>query len=81
MAITFRVQPHDIRQGVQVVEILIDGKMVATIRPEGEKGIKFVSAQNHGSKSIPPVPDIRIRFGPQPYIIREGRTVKRPQNP
>ena len=84
MAVTFRVKPHSVKSGVQVAEILIDGGMVATIYPDGEKGIKLVSAhmeevvQDDGSTSLPPVPHVFIRFDPQPYAIEGGRIVKHP---
>lgn len=84
MAVTFEVKPHSIKPGVQVAEILIDGEMVATIYPDGEKGVKLVSAhmekvvQDDGSKSVPSIPAVLITFDPQPYTIEGGRIVKHP---
>jgi len=59
--------------------------MVAIIYPDGEKGVKLVSAhmeevvQSDGIGSFPPIPDIRITFDPQPYTIEGGRIVKHPK--
>jgi len=84
MAGTFEVKPHSIKHGVQVAEILMDGEMVATIYPDGEKGIKLVSAhmegvvQDDGSRSMPPIPAVLITFDPQPYTIEGNRIVKHP---
>ena len=84
MAVTFQVNPHSVKSGVQVVEILIDGKMVATIYPDEEKGVKLVSAhmeevfQDDGSRSVPPIPAVLITFNPQPYTIEGHRIVKHP---
>lgn len=85
MAIQFRVVPHSIRPGAQVAEILLDGEMVATVYPDGQKGIKLVSAHMEGVKqddgigSFPPIPAVLISFDPQPYTIEGGRIVKHPQ--
>lgn len=85
MAIQFRVMPHSRRPGVQIAELLLDGQMVATIYPDGEKGIKLVSAhmekvqQDDGSISNPPIPHVLISFDPQPYTIEGGRIVKHPK--
>ena len=84
MAITFEVKPHSSKPGIQVAEILIDGAMVATIYPDGEKGVKLVSAhmeevvQDDGSRSAPPIPAVLITFDPQPYTIKGNRIVKHP---
>jgi len=84
VAVTFEVKPHSNKPGVQVAEILMDGEMVATIYPDGEKGIKLVSAhmegvvQDDGSTSLPPIPHVLIRFDPQPYTIEGNRIVKHP---
>lgn len=84
MAIGFRVLPHSVRPGVQIAEILINGSMVAAIYPDGEKGIKLVSAhmkevrQDDGTTSVPPIPAVLIEFDQQPYTIEGGRIVRHP---
>ena len=84
MAITFEVKFHSSKPGIQVVEILMDDKMVPTIYPDGEKGVKLVSAhmeevvQDDGSRSAPPIPAVLITFDPQPYTIEGNRIVKHP---
>ncbi|HEY0908490.1 MAG TPA: hypothetical protein VGE35_04040 [Candidatus Paceibacterota bacterium] len=50
MPITFRVRKHDHKPGIEIVEILMDGKTVACIYPEDDgRGIKVVSAHLKGS--------------------------------
>ena len=86
MTISFRVTPHGIRPGVQVAEVLLNGEMVAAIYPDGVNGIKLVSAhmekvtQSDGVGDIPPIPDIRITFDPQPYTIEGGRIIRHPRS-
>ncbi len=48
--ITFRAVPHDVRPGVEVLQILLDGVMCATIFPDFDRpgGIKLVSAHFAG---------------------------------
>ena len=83
--ITFQIRLHDTRSGVEVVEILLDGQMVATIYPCGDKSVRLVSAhfgevkQDDGSTSVLPIPLILISFDPQPYTIEGGRLVKFPK--
>ena len=86
MALEFRVVPHSGRLGVPVGQILLDGEMIASIYPDGEKGIKIVSAhmkevqQDDGSTSVPPIPHVSIIFDPQPYAIEGGRIVRHPRS-
>ncbi len=85
MTIQFQVVPHSRRPGVKVVEILLDGEMVAMIYPDGGKGIKLVSThmkgvlQDDGTKSLPPIPAVLIEFDSQPYTIEGVKIVKHPQ--
>jgi hypothetical protein len=44
MALTFNIKPHGVLLGVSIVEILEDGRFIGAVYPEGEKGIKLVSA-------------------------------------
>ncbi len=44
--ITFRITPHHIRPGVEVVEVLLDGELCATVVPDEKNdcGLKIASA-------------------------------------
>ncbi|KKW45550.1 MAG: hypothetical protein UY96_C0019G0016 [Parcubacteria group bacterium GW2011_GWB1_56_8] len=42
--IGFRVVPHSILPGVQIVEVLVDGEVGGVVYPAGEKAIRIVSA-------------------------------------
>lgn len=42
--ISFHTKWHDLKPGVQILEIRVNGQMAATIYPDGEKGVKVVSA-------------------------------------
>lgn len=48
--ITFRIVPHRHREGIEVVEILLNGQMCATIYPDPRdpQAIKLVSAHFAG---------------------------------
>ena len=84
MSVEFQVKQHVLKPGVQVVEVLLDDNVVATLYPDGEKGVKIVSAhieeviEDDGTTSFPPIPAIFVKFNPQPYIIQEGRFVRIP---
>lgn len=94
MAIEFRVVEYRIRPGVQITEILVDGNIAGVIYPNGEDGIKIISAhiqetetekgfaaeviEDDGSRSRPPIPAVNIRFRPSPYVIAGDRVVKLP---
>ena len=86
MAVTFEVREHSLKRGVSIVEIKMEGEVVAAIYPDEPKGIKVVSAhikqvqQDDGARSIPPIPAVLIKFDPQPYEIRRGRIVKLPKS-
>lgn len=83
--ITFRIAEHDLRQGIKIVEVLMNSQMVATIYPKDPDGIKIVSAHfvwegdqanfaknvvlDDGKKTYPPIPAIEAQFAPQPYYI------------
>ena len=85
MAVTFDIHEHSLRPGVQIVDVLLDGNMVATIYPAGDKSIKLASAhivevvEDDGSESLLPIPEVRIRFDPQPYAIEGNRLVRYPR--
>ncbi|OGY97512.1 MAG: hypothetical protein A3A43_02010 [Candidatus Liptonbacteria bacterium RIFCSPLOWO2_01_FULL_56_20] len=90
--IGFRVVPHSILPGVQIVEVLVDGEVGGVVYPAGEKAIRIVSAhiaetatdegfdgevvEDDGTKSDPPIPTVYVRFDPSPYEIRGSRIVK-----
>ena len=84
-AVTFRVTPHSSRPDVEVAGIFLNGEIVATIYPDGEKGVKIVSAHmetvHHDAEptSVPPIPAVLIQFDPQPYSIEGGKIVKHPR--
>lgn len=46
--LTFRITSHAIKSGVSIVEILLNGQVVGVMYPEGDKGIKIVSAHFKG---------------------------------
>lgn len=77
--------------------VLIDGKVVGVIYPDGDSGIKLVSAHisehsedpdfagemvlDDGSDAQLPVPGLRVQFAPSPYKIVNGRIVRLPNDP
>lgn len=91
MAVTFRIAEHSVYRGRQVVEVLVDGEVAAAIYPEGEGGLKIVSAhfedaredanfagtvvEDTGSGKFPPIPAFHIQLGPCPYVIVGGTIV------
>ncbi len=83
MAISFKIETHSVKPGVQIVEVLEDDKVIATIYPE-EKGVKIVSAhiadifEDKKPSAFPPIPSITVTFNPGPYTIVGGETVKLP---
>ena len=49
MAVTFEKRPHNLLPGVEVVDILVNGVLVATIAPQSDgDGIKLTSAHFAG---------------------------------
>ncbi|MDB5254155.1 MAG: hypothetical protein JWL80_221 [Parcubacteria group bacterium] len=90
--ISFRLASHSHREGVEIVEILVDGVVVAVLYPDGEKQIKLVSAhlQGAGDKrgvaphvmisdhvgESVPIPDITLTFDPRSYGIMGGMLVR-----
>lgn len=94
MAIGFRMAKR--ATGRDIVEILIDRKVVGVIYPKEEKGIKIVSAhisaskaekgfvgeviEDDGSQSFPPIPAVLIDFNPSPYEIKDGKIVRIPKS-
>lgn len=92
MAVEFKIQPHSVTPGLEIVEILVDGEMVGGIYPYGEKGIKVVSAHfteietdegfdgevviDSGKSSWPPIPSVLITLDPQAWYIAGGEIKK-----
>jgi hypothetical protein len=91
MAVTFRIAKHSIEKGVSLVEILKDGKVIGSVYPNGESGIKVVSAhiedtkveegfageaREDDRKVWPPIPAVLIYFHPSPYVIRGDRIIR-----
>ena len=63
---TFRLSPHSIREGVEIVEVFIDGVFVASIAPL-PGGIHIVSAKFDGeprklSGGLVTIPSVLITF-------------------
>lgn len=81
MAIRFRVVPYNNRPDTEVVEILLDGQVVAKICPDGGNEIKLVSAHvaevhhDYGTGLIPPVSAIVVALEPSPHTngVRKER--------
>ncbi len=92
--ISFRIQPHHARPGTNIVEILVDGEMAASIYPDGDNGVKIISAhfkdlgtERDFSKQIVidpgtdprlPIPAIHFMLEPSPYTIDDGKIVRLP---
>ena len=82
MGIKFQVVPHDVLPGVETVELLLDGQMVAMIYPNDEEGVKIVSAhfdgvvEDDGVGSTPPIPHVLFRFRFQDFHFEDGRMVR-----
>ena len=92
MAITFRKGRHTIIPDREIVEILVDGEVGGIIYPNGEEGIKIVSAhitytetdpdfagtvvEDDGTKTWPPIPAVLIQFHRTPYTIEGNRIVR-----
>ena len=85
MGIKFQVVPHGVLPGVETVELLMDGQMVAMIYPNDEEGVKIVSAhfdgieENDGVGSVPPIPHVLFKFRFQPFHFEDGKMVRDPQ--
>lgn len=92
--VTFRIVPHSIRRDIQVVEVLLDGAVCATITPGDDASIRLMSAHIENSstdKGLPsgitfdskrgsslPIPILTVRFRPRPYRIEGGEIVPEP---
>lgn len=85
MPIEFLVRDHDVLPDRQVVEVQLDGKPIAVIYPEEEKGINIVSAHideahgvvvNDGTGDLPPIPHISLWFNPRKYHFEDGKLVR-----
>src|SRR6266581_7723909 len=89
LVITFRITPHTLRPGVNVIEVLnADGKCCATIVPSREDPntiriisahfaapdfLEFKSHYDDGTHNFPPIPCLEIEFDPRPYHIIAGK--------
>ena len=81
MSVTFRIAKHSIRPDVQLVEVLLNGNVVAVIYPkQAEDGINIVSAhifgkvtEDNGEDSVPPIPSVGMNFRPRKYAIVNGK--------
>lgn len=91
--IQFRPTHHAINLSTEIVEVLVDGKVAAVIYPDGERGIKIVSAHfvsaddpvamaaeikiDDGRTSRPPIPAVSMSFDPRPYTIEGDRIIRK----
>ena len=85
MATTFRIKSHSQLEGVEVVEVLLDNEVVGVIYP-AERGVKLVSAhikdveRKDNAGELLPIPEISVRFDPQPYRIINSELVRFPRS-
>ena len=86
--ITFHLTKHATRPNVQVIEILHDGQVCATIVPTGDDVVRIISAHFFGvdhpqgfqkfvrmaghQGELLPIPTIDLVFEPRPYTINDG---------
>ncbi|MBI2013744.1 MAG: hypothetical protein HYS87_02885 [Candidatus Colwellbacteria bacterium] len=69
MPVEFRIVKHSIRP-VNLVEVILDSKVIATICPDDDTGIRVISAhitktiEDDGSTSFPPIPHVTVLFNP-----------------
>lgn len=80
--VDFRIAEHS-HTGSRIVEVLLDGNVVAVIYPEDYRGIKLVSAHIDGQPDyddgigrVPPIPMITVNFDPRPYRIQGGLLIR-----
>lgn len=79
--LSFRLVRHSVRD-IEIVEVLCDGEVCATIYPGPDRKLVLVSAHirsfmhEDGSISNPPIPALAVDFLPEPYEIHHGRIVK-----
>lgn len=84
--ITFRIVPHAVVAGSELVEIMRDGAVVAVVYPYGKSAFRVVSAhfgrvwQDTGVGKVPPIPSIEVEIDPKPYHIENGRIVRESQH-
>jgi hypothetical protein len=88
LVVTFRIAEHSYKPGLEVVEVLVDDKVVGVVFPEEENKIKIISA-HFSEKEVPKdfdgeviegkesdiVPAIHITFKPRKYTIIGKRIV------
>jgi glyoxylate carboligase len=73
--IDFRMAPHRVIAGKNVVEVMLDGKVVATIAATGIEGIQILSAHvtkhwlDDGQKVGLGTPSVHITFSAQPNSL------------
>jgi len=80
----FRIAPHRVVAGKNIVEVVLDGNLVATIAANGIDGIQVLSAHlsdhwlDDGEKIGLGTPSIHITFKPRPdrtggKSVRDGK--------
>ena len=79
--IDFRIAPHRVIAGKNIVEVMLDGNVVATIAANGIDGIQVMSAHlndhwlDDGEKIGLGTPSIHITFKPRP-VRMGGQSVR-----
>lgn len=93
MAVSFRMRDHTSNPGAPTtIEILIDGRVIGTICPHHENGIRVSSdnmeertvdegfagevAEDDGSQSLPPTPAVHITFEYRTPYYKGHRLIK-----
>jgi hypothetical protein len=80
--IKFRIAKHHVLEGLEVVEVLIDGNTCAVIYPAGPEGLRLISAHmtdvthSDGRDQEVPLPEVTILFRPEPYTIQFGTIIR-----
>jgi len=83
--IEFRLAPHSIKPAIQIVEVLLDGKVVAAIYPDAFQSCKIISAHmrniefDDGRANEPPLPSVTILFEPREYRIEGDQIIREPE--
>lgn len=80
--VEFRIKEHQ-SSPRKVVELVIDGNVIAVIYPEGEQGIRILSAHydgepffNNGEMTFPPIPSVHAKFQPRKWAILGNKIVR-----
>jgi hypothetical protein len=81
MMTQFRIAKHSVT-GEELVEVLIDGEVCAAIYAFDSTALRLVSAHmthvthSDGRDGALPIPEVTIRFKPEPYHIQFGTIIR-----